>query len=94
MGSQPKNLGIIAPKAEIGQITGKSMSLNSGQLLYMYGSFYWLDLFIWCIFRCTRSPKPKFPWEVPYSLVNPDTSFLMVFGLLQIEKWTNLGPKS
>jgi hypothetical protein len=46
---------------------------------YMSKGFYWLDLFIWCVLWCTRSPKTKFPSEVPYSLVIPDPSFSMVF---------------
>ena len=79
---------------KIDQIIGKSNFVISGQLFYMSWGFYQLDLFIWCTFRCTRSPKTKFPSEVPYSLVIPDTSFLIVFGLSQIEKWPNLGPKS
>ena len=65
-----------------------SIFINSGQLFYMS------RVFIRCILWCTRSPKKNFLSEVPSSMVIPQTSFSIVFGLSQIEKWPNLGPKS
>lgn len=68
--------------------------LSSGQSTNFSDGVFWIYLFIYCFSLCTRSCKMKNLTERPYSLVFPDPSFFIVFGLSQIKKSTNLGPKS